>query len=112
MLRQVAAIAITVATGVHISTILSNSCVTNAVAFSLAGQAALAGAASGTLNTGTLKGALIGALSALTFHEIGIATLSQGERIFAHALAGGMLDELSGGKFGHGFVSADRKSVV
>jgi hypothetical protein len=106
VLRQIAAIVIMVTTGVNISGALANSCVTNAVAFSLAAQAAIAGAASGALTTGTLKGTLIGALSAFTFHQIGIAALSPGERVFAHALAGGTLEALGGGKFGHGFVSA------
>ena len=106
ILRQVGAIAITVATGVHIGGILGVSCPGPALAAALATEAALAGAVSGALTTGTLKGTLLGALGAFTFHQIGIATLSQGERIFAHGLAGGTLEVLGGGKFGHGFVSA------
>lgn len=70
------------------------------------------GAASGSLTSGTLKGALIRAWRAFTFHQIGIANLSPGERVFAHALAGGTLDVLGGGKFGHGFVSAGLNKVL
>jgi hypothetical protein len=80
--------------------------VTNAIAFAAGVEAAIAGAASGALNTGTLKGALVGALSAVTFQQIGMSFISQGERVFARALAGGTLEALGGGKFGHGFVSA------
>ena len=49
---------------------------------------------------------MIGALGGLTFQKIGLSKLGDTERIFAHALAGGTLEVLGGGKFGHGFISA------
>ncbi len=112
ILRQVVALAITVSTGMHIVSSLkaagANMCLAPGAAIytTVATQAALAGAASGALTSGTLKGALIGALGSFTFHQIGLSSLQTSERIFAHGIAGGTLEMLGGGKFGHGFVSA------
>jgi len=73
------------------------------------------GAASGAVSTGslkgTLKGAVTGAISGVVFSKIG-AQFNGGPseggfgHIASHALAGGVLAELQGGKFGHGFISA------
>jgi len=52
------------------------------------------------------EGALIGALEAATFRSIGLSKLTDGPRIAAHSLAGGVFSALQGGSFGHGFVSA------
>jgi RHS repeat-associated protein len=109
ILRQAAALAITISAGIHINTLLSSSayaCLAPSVYAAAATTAALAGAASGALTTGTLKGTLIGALGALTFQQIGLSSLETGPRIAAHAIAGGALEALGGGSFGHGFVSA------
>ncbi|MGS2724936.1 RHS repeat-associated core domain-containing protein [Porticoccus sp. GXU_MW_L64] len=59
----------------------------------------------GSLLDGVKAGAISFAQS-YVFSQIGGADLSAPERIFAHAVAGGVFSELQGGKFGHGFVSA------
>ncbi|MEO9943790.1 FG-GAP-like repeat-containing protein [Paraglaciecola sp.] len=94
-------------------------------------NAALVGFASGGVATGSLKGALIGAFSAGVFQQIGAhykglgaANVKNGVdgltkfggnmltstqiagQIASHAVAGGVISTLSGGKFGHGFFSA------
>lgn len=94
-------------------------------------NAALVGFASGGVATGSLKGALIGAFSAGVFQQIGAHykglgaanelnkakgltefgsnMLTSGQiagQIASHAVAGGVISTLSGGKFGHGFFSA------
>jgi RHS repeat-associated protein len=83
-----------------------------------AASGAIAGAAGGFVATGSLRGALMGAFSGAVFGAIGghfgdkfgkfsDATLGQQTQwAGSHALAGGVISELSGGKFGHGFVSA------
>ncbi len=94
--------------------------------------AVVGGFLSGAIATGTLKGALWGAASAAVFFGIGsyfqvdklaaggqaskegvIAAVKSGAttgqtlaKIAAHAGAGGTLNVLQGGKFGHGFVAA------
>src|SRR5690606_16772663 len=75
---------------------------------------AMAGAAggvvSGLIATGTLggglSGAAFGALSGAAFGGIGAPALGPTARVGAHATAGGVLNVLQGGKFGHGFISA------
>lgn len=95
-------------------------------------QAVITGMASGAVQSGTLKGALIGGFSAGMFHGIGThfadlahanhmasaaenysgfagTGLSGGQfvaKVAAHAAAGGVMNVLQGGKFGHGFASA------
>lgn len=80
------------------------------------------GFVAGSVGSGSLKGGLIGAFSAGIFHGIGTAysgaegsgsffgtKLSGGAfagKVAAHGVAGGVMSELQGGKFGHGFVSA------
>lgn len=66
---------------------------------------ATSGFVAGAVTSGTLKGAAIGAFGGLAFGAIG-AHLAGGEAIFAHGLTGGVLAELQGGKFGHGFLAA------
>jgi RHS repeat-associated protein len=100
------------------------------------GIAAAGGAASGFVLTGTLKGALTGAFSAAAFFGVGQAFglassdnllaakhgigtggvydfgglgLTSGQiagQIASHAALGGVIADLNGGKFGHGFFSA------
>lgn len=94
-------------------------------------QAAAVGFVSGGIATGSLKGALIGAFSGAVFHGIGknfgklsAANIKNGVdgltkfggnmltsaqiagQIASHAVAGGVISVLGGGKFGHGFLSA------
>jgi len=63
---------------------------------------------SGGISSGSLQGAMVGAFSAGVFHGIG---LSMGDKVtpgkvLAHGMARGVMSELQGGKFGHGFASA------
>jgi RHS repeat-associated protein len=80
---------------------------------------AVAGFAGGAVMTGTLKGALTGAVSGALFGGIGgyfdkMANLQGGVlnggqftgKVLSHATAGGVMNDLQGGKFGHGFISA------
>ncbi|MEM7763886.1 MAG: FG-GAP-like repeat-containing protein [Pseudomonadota bacterium] len=93
--------------------------------------AATVGAVTGALSAAIvggdpLKGALFGAVSAIAFNAIGakfdgiaaardnpctklFQSLTAGEKatkILAHAVTGGAMGKLQGGKFGHGFISA------
>jgi len=82
------------------------------------GQAAIVGAISGAaggfttgiLATGSVSGAFrnaaFGALGGGAFGAIGASGYQYGTKILAHAITGGVLSELQGGKFGHGFLSA------
>ena len=80
------------------------------------GHAFLFGAAAGGISTGSLRGALIGGLSGLAFHHIGASFDGKVDsgwfaengfgHVFTHAFTGGVVSELQGGKFGHGFFSA------
>lgn len=75
---------------------------------------AIAGAAGGLVATGSLKGALIGAFSGAVFGGIGggfnadsgFFAKGGAGHIGSHAVAGGVMSDLQGGKFGHGFLSA------
>ena len=72
----------------------------------LVGWGAAAGAVSGFVSTGSLKGALQGAFSGALFGVIGGAGLGNFDAFAVSGLAGGVMSDLQGGKFGHGFVSA------
>lgn len=63
---------------------------------------------SGFITTGSLKGAFTGAFTSMAFLGIGQATmgLNSATKVLAHATAGGVVADLQGGKFGHGFISA------
>ena len=75
---------------------------------------AIAGAAGGFVATGSLRGALTGALSGAAFGAIGASFDAKSGfwetngvgHIGSHAVAGGIMSDLQGGKFGHGFFSA------
>jgi len=80
-----------------------------------AAAGAISGFITGAVSTGSLKGALTGAVTGAIFGAIGgkihaaegtKTAWSIGEEVLAHGMAGGVLQELQGGKFGHGFVSA------
>lgn len=78
--------------------------------------AAAGGAAAGAVVTGTLKGAAQGAVTALVFYGISVAANSMNQHsggdpyglgeAFMKGVAGGVIAELQGGQFGHGFLSA------
>lgn len=73
-------------------------------------KAAIAGAAAGAVgaavNGGNIfKGAITGAISGMVFGGIGVSELGDTSRIFAHAVAGGTMSVIQGGKFDHGFIS-------
>jgi RHS repeat-associated protein len=70
------------------------------------GSAVVGGATAGTITTGTMKGAVIGAFSAGLFNKIGAQNWSRPRAAFAHGIVAGTANVLSGGKFGHGFASA------
>lgn len=69
----------------------------------------LGGFASGAVAGGDLKSAVLGGIGAGMFHGIGelssLGYLKGGSKIFAHAMAGGVMSVAQGGKFGHGFMS-------
>lgn len=85
------------------------------------GQVVFAGFVSGSISGG-LKGGVIGAFSAGLFHGIGstftekitpwaftggsMNLAGRMAKMAAHGTAGGVMQSLQGGKFGHGFVSA------
>ncbi|MDC0601904.1 hypothetical protein OAP14_02615 [Aliiglaciecola sp.] len=72
------------------------------------GIAAATGFASGYVSTGSLKGALTGAFTSMAFLGVGQATMGMhgAVKALAHGVTGGIISDLQGGKFGHGFISA------
>ncbi len=77
------------------------------------------GFVTGGIATGSLKGALFGGISAAAFYGIGehfsaVTGLAEGGlgHILTHGLAGGILAELQGGQFGHGFLAAGLSKAV
>lgn len=111
--------------GIIVATVLSVYAPANAgfwYATFVGGASGAAGAAAmGGTGKDILKGALTGAVSAAMFHGVGdiFEGASSGEffgttlsgadfaqKVFAHGMVGGVMSELQGGKFGHGFVSA------
>jgi hypothetical protein len=72
--------------------------------------AAATGGTVGAISSGSPKGALSGALTSLAFLGAGeLATaldVGLAGRSAIHGIAGGVLDELQGGNFGHGFINA------
>ncbi|WP_221077278.1 RHS repeat-associated core domain-containing protein [Agarivorans aestuarii] len=99
------------------TTIISGSIAATSTTMSFGGYVvagAIAGATSGFVATGTLRGAAYGALSGAVFGGIGASfrgssgLLQRGGagHVSAHAAAGGVLSKLQGGNFGHGFLSA------
>ncbi|KAA1164708.1 RHS repeat-associated core domain-containing protein [Pseudoalteromonas fuliginea] len=72
------------------------------------GIAAATGFASGYVSTGSLRGALTGAFTSMAFLGVGQATIGAHNAVkaLAHGVTGGIISDLQGGKFGHGFTSA------
>ena len=73
---------------------------------------AIAGAAGGFVATGSLKGALIGAFSGAAFGAIGASGWNKAGSFAASGAVGGVMTDLQGGKFGHGFWSAGLGSAA
>ncbi|NNJ72759.1 MAG: RHS repeat-associated core domain-containing protein [Enterobacterales bacterium] len=77
-------------------------------------NAFLFGAAAGGVSTGSIRGAFTGGITGAIFHQIGSAFDAKTGwyakdgfgHVFSHAMAGGVMSSLQGGKFGHGFFSA------
>jgi hypothetical protein len=108
------AIYVTVQTGINItnmlqtgSALVGGSCVPATLGHAVF-TAAAGGAASGVISSGSPKGALSGAASSVAF--FGTGQLAHGWGVvgksLAHGVTGGILDELQGGSFGHGFINA------
>ena len=77
------------------------------------------GFVTGGIASGSLKGAVFGGISAAAFYGIGkhfaeVTGLAEGGlgHILAHGLTGGVLAELQGGDFGHGFLAAGLSKAV
>lgn len=74
------------------------------------------GFVAGVISTGTLRGGLWGAVTAAAFWGIGYASTAYDWRQLGTNLAyggtGGVLSELQGGNFGHGFVSAFASAAI
>ena len=70
------------------------------------GVAVAGGFAAGAVSTGTVRGGVIGAFGAAM--SFGIATMGLGPyaNVFAQGLSGGIVEGVSGGDFGNGFISA------
>lgn len=122
-LRTVAAIVITYYSG---------GAAAGAGGWAGAGIASAGGFAAGAVQTGTMKGGLYGAFSAALFYGIGSTYQSVAAeagtagtvgktgltstqlvgKSFMHGIAGGVMSDLQGGKFGHGFVSAGVTQAV
>ncbi|MDQ6984422.1 MAG: RHS repeat-associated core domain-containing protein, partial [Ghiorsea sp.] len=84
----------------------------NLGAAALIGGGAAAGFVSGAISTGSLRGALQGAFSGALFGAIGGAGLGKFGAFAASGVAGGVMSDLQGGKFGHGFISAGIGAVA
>lgn len=129
-LRMVVAIAITVYTGGAAGGywgFFGAQSLTTAQAFAVAVGG---GIAAGAVQTGTLRGALTGGLSAAMFFGVGqyfqgaewahkggklsagLTSTGRAAKILAHGASGGIMSRLQGGKFGHGFVSAGLTEAI
>ena len=77
---------------------------------------AISGFVGGAIATGSLKGGLQGALSGGVFGGLGAYfnanSVSSVNQTLAHASAGGVMSELQGGNFGHGFLTAGVMKAV
>lgn len=113
-LRDVAAIAIAVWGGWEAYEALGGGWATAGLAAkeSAVTWAATTGAASGFVSSdGSLNAAVLGAFDATANVAIG-GIGNAYARVGAHALEGGVMSTLQGGRFGHGFVSAGLSAVI
>ncbi|HCF2456845.1 TPA: VCBS repeat-containing protein [Pseudomonas aeruginosa] len=71
------------------------------------------GFVSGYVATGTFRGGVIGAFSAgVTFGIANAGGLDAWQKVGLHATTGGIVESLSGGSFGHGFLAAGLTASV
>jgi len=108
--RTIAAIVVTVYTG--------GLAAGAATSWAAAGWSIGGGFVAGAIQTNSLRGGVYGAFSAGVFSGIGTAFGKMAQagtysanalrigKVVAHGMAGGVMNSLQGGKFGHGFVSA------
>jgi hypothetical protein len=119
-LRTVVAIAIAVISGGSASTLAASEAYGQAAAVAFAG-----GFAAGAIQSGNLRGAVVGGISSLAFYGIGQkfsvrnVNIASGEGIAAYSklalasgITGGVMAELQGGRFGNGFVTAGASAVL
>jgi len=119
-LRGVAAIAITVVTAGTASWASEAIIAGDASATAEAGAAyasivVAGGAAAGYVQTGNMKGAVLGGLEAGLDVGINAQVPYSGNaagNVAAHAVSGGVLEVLRGGKFGNGFISAGLTAAI
>ena len=108
--RTIAAIVVTVYTG--------GLAAGAATSWAAAGWSIGGGFVAGAIQTNSLRGGVYGAFSAGVFSGIGTAFGNMAQtgaysanalrigKVVAHGMAGGVMNSLQGGKFGHGFASA------
>lgn len=118
IMRMAAAVLVTWATGGAAAALWAGGSVGGALTV-----AALGGAFATVLSTGSSKGAGQGAFSAMVFFGIGsyfesakwakstndatkLSGIGRTAKIVAHGVTGGVLSDVQGGKFAHGFFSA------
>jgi hypothetical protein len=119
-LRTVVAIAIAVISGGSASTLAASEAYGQAAAVAFAG-----GFAAGAIQSGNLRGAVVGGISSLAFFGVGQkfsvrnVNIASGKGLAAYsklALAsgsvGGVMAVVQGGRFGNGFVSAGASAVL
>jgi hypothetical protein len=101
--RTIVAVGLAAVGGYHALAALKAGAV--GTAYAIAG---VTGFLSGAVTTGSLKGALTGAFTSMAFLGVGQATMGAHKAIkaLAHGVTGGIISDLQGGKFGHGFISA------
>jgi RHS repeat-associated protein len=112
--RDVAGLAVAVALNVWaLPAVLDGGvAVADLSAGQLAVNAGIAGAASGAVSTGTLKGVVLSAASALAFSGVGDIVKADGftaggwQSVALHGVAGGLISVAQGGKFQSGFLAA------
>jgi RHS repeat-associated protein len=111
--REVVAIAIAIYTGYYYSA--AHLGAAEAAAMAASGQTAMAtimtGYLSGFISSGNLSGAVEGAFDAGLNYGIGFVK-NPVANVGAHALEGGVMSAIQGGRFGHGFVSAGLNAVI
>lgn len=102
-LRTAAAIAITVATAGA-----AGPAAGGALTYTQLGIYAIGGFTAGAIGTGNLRGAVMGAFTSIIAPGIDSAFsgASSTSQLLSRAAAGGFMEQLNGGSFGHGFVRA------
>lgn len=122
-LRTAAAIVITYYTGGAAGSLYAAGNTAGAFAMAAAG-----GFAAGAIQSGTVKGGLYGAFGGGAFFGVGTAftqanagwahtgnqlnSIGRVAKTVSHGMVGGVMSDLQGGKFGHGFVSAGATQAV